>query len=74
MRVVLIIIGVPALSCAGVKTESRELERGRRLRRPATLYSGVIAVAAGGNFQLTYPYGDTVSILKLPKAAADRTR
>jgi len=25
-----------------------------------------IAVAAGGNFQLTYPYGDTVAIFKLP--------
>jgi glucose dehydrogenase len=29
-----------------------------------------LAVAAGGNFQLTYPYGDTVAIFKLPKAAA----
>jgi PQQ-dependent dehydrogenase (methanol/ethanol family) len=25
-----------------------------------------IAVAAGGNFQMTYPYGDTVAIFKLP--------
>jgi alcohol dehydrogenase (cytochrome c) len=25
-----------------------------------------VAVAAGGNFQLTYPYGDTVAIFKLP--------
>ena len=29
-----------------------------------------IAVAAGGNFQLSYPYGDTVAIFKLPSAAA----
>jgi PQQ-dependent dehydrogenase (methanol/ethanol family) len=29
-----------------------------------------LAVAAGGNFQLTYPYGDTVAIFKLPKAGA----
>ena len=28
-----------------------------------------IAVAAGGNFQLTYPYGDTLAIFKLPPAA-----
>jgi PQQ-dependent dehydrogenase (methanol/ethanol family) len=27
-----------------------------------------IAVAAGGNFQLTYPYGDVVAIFKLPTA------
>jgi len=26
-----------------------------------------IAVAAGGNFQMTFPYGDTVAIFKLPK-------
>jgi alcohol dehydrogenase (cytochrome c) len=29
-----------------------------------------VAVAAGGNFQMTYPYGDTVAIFKLPSAAA----
>jgi alcohol dehydrogenase (cytochrome c) len=29
-----------------------------------------VAVAAGGNFQLTYPYGDTVAIFKLPSMAA----
>ena len=29
-----------------------------------------IAVAAGGNFQLTYPYGDTLAIFKLPSSAA----
>jgi alcohol dehydrogenase (cytochrome c) len=29
-----------------------------------------IAVAAGGNFQLSYPYGDTVAIFKLPAGAA----
>jgi glucose dehydrogenase len=29
-----------------------------------------IAVAAGGNFQMTYPYGDTLAIFKLPTAAA----
>jgi alcohol dehydrogenase (cytochrome c) len=29
-----------------------------------------IAVAAGGNFQLTYPYGDIVAIFKLPSTAA----
>jgi alcohol dehydrogenase (cytochrome c) len=29
-----------------------------------------LAVAAGGNFQLTYPYGDTLAIFKLPSAAA----
>jgi mono/diheme cytochrome c family protein len=29
-----------------------------------------IAVAAGGNFQLTYPYGDSVAIFKLSRAAA----
>jgi alcohol dehydrogenase (cytochrome c) len=28
-----------------------------------------VAVAAGGNFQLTYPYGDTLAIFKLPAAA-----
>jgi alcohol dehydrogenase (cytochrome c) len=28
-----------------------------------------VAVAAGGNFQLTYPYGDTVAIFKLPSAS-----
>jgi PQQ-dependent dehydrogenase (methanol/ethanol family) len=28
-----------------------------------------IAVAAGGNFQMTYPYGDTVAIFKLPAGA-----
>jgi hypothetical protein len=27
------------------------------------------AVPAGGNFQLTYPYGDTVAIFKPPSAA-----
>jgi alcohol dehydrogenase (cytochrome c) len=30
-----------------------------------------IAVAAGGNFQLTYPYGDTVAIFKLFKEAKE---
>jgi alcohol dehydrogenase (cytochrome c) len=29
-----------------------------------------VAVAAGGNFQMTYPYGDTVAIFKLSSAAA----
>jgi PQQ-dependent dehydrogenase (methanol/ethanol family) len=29
-----------------------------------------VAVAAGGNFQLSYPYGDTVAIFKLPHVAA----
>jgi glucose dehydrogenase len=28
-----------------------------------------IAVAAGGNFQMTYPYGDTVAIFKLSSGA-----
>ena len=28
-----------------------------------------IAVAAGGNFQMGYPYGDTLAIFKLPSAA-----
>nr|WP_298721087.1 PQQ-binding-like beta-propeller repeat protein [uncultured Steroidobacter sp.] len=28
-----------------------------------------VAVAAGGNFQLTFPYGDTVAIFKLPPTA-----
>ncbi len=28
-----------------------------------------VAVAAGGNFQMTYPYGDTVAIFKLPASA-----
>lgn len=28
-----------------------------------------IAVAAGGNFQMTYPYGDSLAIFKLPSAA-----
>ncbi|MDB5028705.1 MAG: putative pyrrolo-quinoline quinone, partial [Candidatus Eremiobacteraeota bacterium] len=28
-----------------------------------------IAVAAGGNFQLSFPYGDTIAIFKLAKAA-----
>jgi glucose dehydrogenase len=27
-----------------------------------------VAVAAGGNFQMTFPYGDTVAIFKLPSA------
>jgi PQQ-dependent dehydrogenase (methanol/ethanol family) len=33
--------------------------------------SGVqyVAVAAGGNFQMTYPYGDTVAIFRLPSAS-----
>lgn len=30
-----------------------------------------IAVAAGGNFQLSYPYGDVVAIFKLPAASDD---
>jgi alcohol dehydrogenase (cytochrome c) len=30
-----------------------------------------IAVAAGGNFQLTYPLGDAIVIFKLPKAVAE---
>ncbi len=29
-----------------------------------------IAVAAGGNFQMTYPYGDTIAIFKLTAAGA----
>jgi alcohol dehydrogenase (cytochrome c) len=29
-----------------------------------------IAVAAGGNFQMSYPYGDTLAIFKMPSAAA----
>jgi alcohol dehydrogenase (cytochrome c) len=29
-----------------------------------------VAVAAGGNFQLTYPYGDTLAIFKLSSGAA----
>jgi alcohol dehydrogenase (cytochrome c) len=29
-----------------------------------------VAVAAGGNFQLSYPYGDTVAIFKLPMGKA----
>jgi len=29
-----------------------------------------LAVAAGGNFQLTFPYGDTVAIFKLPSTVA----
>jgi alcohol dehydrogenase (cytochrome c) len=32
-----------------------------------------VAVAAGGNFQLTFPYGDTVAIFKLPSTAAAGT-
>jgi PQQ-dependent dehydrogenase (methanol/ethanol family) len=28
-----------------------------------------VAVAAGGNFQMTYPYGDVIAIFKLPTAA-----
>jgi alcohol dehydrogenase (cytochrome c) len=28
-----------------------------------------VAVAAGGNFQLTFPYGDTLAIFKLPASA-----
>jgi alcohol dehydrogenase (cytochrome c) len=31
-----------------------------------------LAVAAGGNFQLTYPYGDTVAIFRLPQPAESR--
>jgi len=33
-----------------------------------------VAVAAGGNFQLTYPYGDTVAIFKLPAGAKPGAR
>jgi PQQ-dependent dehydrogenase (methanol/ethanol family) len=33
-----------------------------------------VAVAAGGNFQLTYPYGDTVAIFKLPAGAKPGVR
>jgi alcohol dehydrogenase (cytochrome c) len=33
-----------------------------------------VAVAAGGNFQLTYPYGDTLAIFKLPSGAAAAAR
>jgi PQQ-dependent dehydrogenase (methanol/ethanol family) len=33
-----------------------------------------IAVAAGGNFQMTYPYGDTLAIFKLSSAAAAGSR
>jgi PQQ-dependent dehydrogenase (methanol/ethanol family) len=29
-----------------------------------------VAIAAGGNFQMTYPYGDTVAIFKLPSTAS----
>ncbi|HEY4445772.1 MAG TPA: PQQ-binding-like beta-propeller repeat protein [Steroidobacteraceae bacterium] len=29
-----------------------------------------VAVAAGGNFQMTFPYGDTVAIFKLPSTAS----
>ena len=29
-----------------------------------------IAVAAGGNFQLTYPLGDAIAIFRLPKPVA----
>jgi alcohol dehydrogenase (cytochrome c) len=29
-----------------------------------------VAVAAGGNFQMTFPYGDTVAIFKLPSTSA----
>jgi PQQ-dependent dehydrogenase (methanol/ethanol family) len=32
-----------------------------------------VAVAAGGNFQLTFPYGDTIAIFKLPSTAAAGT-
>jgi alcohol dehydrogenase (cytochrome c) len=30
-----------------------------------------LAVAAGGNFQMSYPYGDVVAIFKLPSASDD---
>jgi alcohol dehydrogenase (cytochrome c) len=33
-----------------------------------------VAVAAGGNFQLTYPYGDTLAIFKLPPSTAAEGR
>jgi glucose dehydrogenase len=33
-----------------------------------------VAVAAGGNFQMTYPYGDTVAIFKLPAGAKSGVR
>jgi len=33
-----------------------------------------VAVAAGGNFQLTYPYGDTIAIFKLPSTGKDNAR
>ena len=33
-----------------------------------------VAVAAGGNFQMTYPYGDTVAIFKLPSTAAAQAK
>ena len=32
-----------------------------------------LAVAAGGNFQLAYPYGDTLAIFKLSAAGGART-
>jgi len=33
-----------------------------------------LAVAAGGNFQLSYPYGDVVAIFKLPSASDESPR
>jgi alcohol dehydrogenase (cytochrome c) len=33
-----------------------------------------VAVAAGGNFQMTFPYGDTVAIFKLPSTAAAHSK
>jgi alcohol dehydrogenase (cytochrome c) len=33
-----------------------------------------VAIAAGGNFQMTYPYGDTLAIFKLSSAAAGASK
>ena len=48
--------------------------RGAGVNAPPVTYQvngeQYVAVAAGGNFQMTFPYGDTLAIFKLPPAAA----
>ena len=67
----------PAFDCAcgrhpaesGVQFDRVEL-RGNGIMGP--IGSG-LAVAAGGNFQLTFPYGDALAIFKLSSAGSKAT-
>jgi hypothetical protein len=63
MRIVLTIIGVLALSPGGVQAElSGTHTRAQASRSRRVDGEQYIAVAAGGNIQMTYPYGDTIAI------------